>query len=72
MRAVAREIAAGAWVLCFDEFQVTDVADALIMRALFEELWRCGTVCVFTTSRPPSALYEAVSTAITSCPGSTR
>jgi len=58
VRRVAREIAAEAWLLCFDEFQVTDVADALIMRTLFSELWQCGTVCVFTSNRPPSALYE--------------
>lgn len=58
VRRVAREIASEAWLLCFDEFQVTDVADALIMRTLFSELWQCGTVCVFTSNRPPSLLYE--------------
>ena len=37
---VAQEIRKEAFILCFDEFQVTDVCDALIMRRLFEALWK--------------------------------
>ena len=40
IRLVARDIASEATLLAFDEFQVTDIADALIMTQLFGELWR--------------------------------
>jgi hypothetical protein len=54
---VAAQVSSEASLLCFDEFQVTDVADALMMVNFFDELWRRGTVVVATSNRPPSALY---------------
>ncbi|KAI9693082.1 MAG: hypothetical protein M1822_005077 [Bathelium mastoideum] len=55
---VAANIAEKSSVLCFDEFQVTDVADAMILRRLIEALMCHGCVLITTSNRHPSDLYK--------------
>ncbi|KAF2835294.1 hypothetical protein M501DRAFT_999343 [Patellaria atrata CBS 101060] len=55
---VAATIAEKASVLCFDEFQCTDVADAMILRRLIESLMAHGSVIVTTSNRHPDDLYK--------------
>ncbi|OXV08935.1 hypothetical protein Egran_03302 [Elaphomyces granulatus] len=55
---VAADIAESASVLCFDEFQCTDVANAMILRRLLQSLMSHGVVMVTTSNRHPDDLYK--------------
>ncbi len=55
---VAAAVAADVKLLAFDEMQINDITDAMIVGRLFEQLFQAGVVIITTSNRAPDGLYE--------------
>ena len=55
---ISAELAKDAWLLCFDELQVTNIVDAMLLRRLFIQLFDHGVVMVATSNRHPDGKFS--------------
>ena len=55
---VGQDLARSAKLLCFDEMEVRDIADAMILSRLFNVMFSYGTTLVTTSNQPPNGLYK--------------
>ena len=58
IESAASALAARGMVVCFDEMEVKDIADAMILSRLFEVMFDEGTILVTTSNQPPDGLYK--------------
>ncbi|MDX1901047.1 MAG: cell division protein ZapE [Gammaproteobacteria bacterium] len=58
LRAISDDIARRAMVICFDEFFVSDVTDAMLLGGLFSELFKRGVTLIATSNTAPDNLYK--------------
>ncbi len=58
LQVVADRLATDTWVLCFDEFHVGDITDAMLLSGLLEALFERGVVLVTTSNQHPDELYR--------------
>lgn len=58
LQDIAKQIAEQSWILCFDELQITDITDAMIVGRLFKALFELGVVVIATSNRHPDELYK--------------
>ncbi len=58
LQSVAKELASQIDVICFDEFFVTDIADAMLLGGVFDVLYQHGIMIIATSNTPPDNLYE--------------
>ena len=67
LEIVADQIYKDAVVICFDEFFVSNVTDAMILSDLFQKLFVRGVTLIATSNIAPDGLYKTVFTVIVSC-----